>query len=393
MTSHTAEATHASGHDLSEPDLAALNRVLSDTADARGLPNSAFTSDAFYDLEREQLFSRTWFCIGFASDIPDPGDVSPVWFGDLSILLVRGDDHAVCVFHNVCPHRGMRLVREPAKGKRVLACPYHCWTFDKTGKLLRRPYFLGPDDPDGLPREADPPSLRAIRSAMWSDAIMINLDGRAPEFAEHVRHLDAAAAPYGAVREGPNTDNIDYVIDANWKLIVENFIDSYHVKWIHKELDATTPMTTYRHETVGNISIGRAPAPLSRPGYGGNMPGWPGMSEESTQTLTYLALFPNLLLVFSSDQMTCFHLMPDGPFRTRERIKFYMPHDALSPEFETDRTESVNAYRKLNDEDVWLVEELQQSRRSPAFDGGRFSPHWDRITHHFAKQVAEAVLA
>ena len=187
--------------------------------------------------------------------------------------------------------------------------------------------------------------------------------------------------------------NIDYVSDANWKLIVENFIDSYHVKWIHKELDATTPMTTYRHETVGNISIGRAPAPLSRPGYGGNMPGWPGMSEESTQTLTYLALFPNLLLVFSSDQMTCFHLMPDGPFRTRERIKFYMPHDALSPEFETDRTESVNAYRKLNDEDVWLVEELQQSRRSPAFDGGRFSPHWDRITHHFAKQVAEAVLA
>ena len=393
MTPDTAISVSATRTCLCNADITALKRVLSNTANARGLPNSAFTSDAFYDLERELLFTRTWFCIGFASDIPDPGDVAPVWFGDLSILLVRGDDEAVRVFHNICPHRGMRLVREPAKNKRVIACPYHCWTFDKTGKLLRRPHFMGPGDAEGLPHEADPPALKEIRSAIWGDAIMINIDGKAPDFAEHTRHLDAAAAPYGAVREGHNTDNIDYVIDANWKLIVENFIDSYHVKWVHKALEASTPMATYNHETIGNICVGRAPVAEARAGYGGNMPGWPGLSQEAAGTLTYLALFPNLLLVFSNDRMTCFHLMPDGPGRSRERIKFYMPHDALMPEFETERTECVESYRTLNDEDIWLVEELQQSRRSPAFDGGRFSPHWDRITHHFAKQVAEALLA
>jgi len=378
---------------LPEHDIAALRRVLDGTAEARGLPNTAFTSRAFYDLEREKLFQRTWFCIGFGSDVPEPGDVAPVWFGDLSMVLVRGDDRVVRVFHNVCPHRGMRLVREPAKGKRVLACPYHCWTFDKTGKLLRRPHFMGPDDLEGLPEETDPPALDEVHSAMWCDAVLINIDGNAPDFEDYINPFAAVAAPYGDVEQGINTDNLDYTLESNWKLIAENFIDSYHVKWAHKALNDATPMTSYTHEVGGNLCIGRAPVAQNSAGWGGTLPRWDNLTNEGAGTLTYVSLFPNLLVTFTAERYALFHLVPDGPHRTQERLKIYMRPEALDDRHAQARADYIVAYRTLNDEDVGLVEELQQSRRSPAFDGGRFSPHWDRPAHHFAKQVAAAVLA
>ena len=377
---------------LPDQDIAALRRVCNDAADARGLPNSAFTSQTFYDLEREKLFARTWFCIGFGSDVPEPGDVAPVWFGDLSMFLVRGDDHVVRVFHNVCPHRGMRLVREPAKGRRVLACSYHCWTFDKTGKLLRRPHFMGPDDVEGLPDEADPPALNEVRSAMWCDVVLINIDGKAPDFEQYIAPFAELAAPYGDIEEGVNTDNLDYTLDSNWKLIAENFIDSYHVKWAHKALNEATPMINYTHEVRGNLCIGRSPVAQSSAGWGGTLPRWQGLSNEAAGTLTYVCLFPNLLATFTAERYALFHLSPDGPGRTQERLKIYMRPEALEEKHAEARAAYVTAYRALNDEDVGLVEELQKSRRSPAFDGGRFSPHWDRITHHFARQVAQALL-
>src|SRR5262245_44270395 len=106
---------------------------------AFGLPGAAFTSETFHALENERLFPRSWTAAGVASDIPNAGDALPVTVAGLPLVLVRDRDGQVRAFHNMCRHRGMRLVAEPCSGKSVLRCPWHSWTYALDGRLMATP--------------------------------------------------------------------------------------------------------------------------------------------------------------------------------------------------------------------------------------------------------------
>ena len=112
---------------VSDEIVKALGR---DTEFARGLPNEAFTSQAFLDLENQSVFSRSWVFAGPASDLPDRGDVKPVEVAGRSLFMARGQDDEIRVFQNVCPHRGTRLVTEEMRRTSVLTCPYHLSVLD-----------------------------------------------------------------------------------------------------------------------------------------------------------------------------------------------------------------------------------------------------------------------
>ena len=370
----------------------AVQSLLSnDTANARGLPGHAFTSPEFFEQEQHRLFRSTWTCVGFAQDVPDVGDIAPLTFAGLPLFLLRDKNHQVRVFHNVCPHRGMRVAPKAAKGQKSIQCPYHCWTYDFDGKLIRRLYFGGPEDRGDVCANAELPSLKEVRSARWLDAVFVNIDGNAPPFTDYAADFLAVAALYGDMSAAEPCGRLDYEIAANWKLVTENFVDSYHVHWVHPDLQSSTPMTSYTHEHRGNVCIGRAPIRNENPGYGlSTLPSWTGIDAETENVLTYIVLFPNLLLTFTSTRYSLFHLNPLSPDRTSERINLYMPN-ATDPALESDRQGFLRAYAELNEEDIWIVEDLQTSRHSPAFDGGRFSPHWDTLSHHFARLVANAL--
>ncbi len=102
-----------------------LDGVDCSLAEARGIGNEAYTDNAFLALERQRLLSPTWTCIGIGSDLPEPGDVKPVDLVGLPLLMVRAENGELRVFHNVCSHRGVRLVEESGQVKRVIVCPYH----------------------------------------------------------------------------------------------------------------------------------------------------------------------------------------------------------------------------------------------------------------------------
>ncbi|MBT7646694.1 MAG: Rieske (2Fe-2S) protein, partial [Rhodospirillaceae bacterium] len=98
-----------------------------DITEARGLPNEAFTSDAYFAMEQKRLFARTWVFAGLASELPNAGDVRPVEVAGRPVILTRGNDGKIRVFQNVCPHRGARLVIENLDGNAMMTCPYHAW--------------------------------------------------------------------------------------------------------------------------------------------------------------------------------------------------------------------------------------------------------------------------
>ena len=121
------------------PTSSALSAVLGPIAEASGLPNGVYTSDEFFERERDTLFAATWACVGRGTDAPKPGDVCPVDLMGIPLVLVRDDDRKLRVFHNVCSHRGNRLVVEPCRVTGVIRCAYHSWTYKLDGKL--KPLF------------------------------------------------------------------------------------------------------------------------------------------------------------------------------------------------------------------------------------------------------------
>src|SRR5579872_223920 len=109
---------------LGDDAIAALRRPL---AEARGLPGRTFTDPGFFRLAEEALFARSWTGVAFAQDMPEPGDALPLTYCGLPVVLVRGHDRRVRAFHNVCRHRGTKVVRAPMKGAGALRCLYHSW--------------------------------------------------------------------------------------------------------------------------------------------------------------------------------------------------------------------------------------------------------------------------
>ena len=152
---------------VSDEIVKALGR---ETEFARGLPNEAFTSQAFLDLENRYVFSRSWVFAGPASDVADRGDVKPVDVAGRPLFMVRGRDDEIRVFQNVCPHRGTRLVTEEMRRTSVLTCPYHAWSYGLDGALVARPHYHGPDKHDrGNNGGNDRVCLFEVRSATWHD--------------------------------------------------------------------------------------------------------------------------------------------------------------------------------------------------------------------------------
>ena len=148
---------------------------------ARGLPSTAYTSEAFSALENERIFPDSWVLAGFAHELDRAGDASPVTVAGKPVLLVRDARGQIRAFHNVCRHRCLKLVDKPGNVGKAIRCPYHSWTYGLEGDLRLTPYFGGRDPratPPGFDRRAH--GLAPVRSATWHDWIFVNLSGAAP---------------------------------------------------------------------------------------------------------------------------------------------------------------------------------------------------------------------
>ena len=355
-----------------------------ETRAASGLPNVAYTSEEFLELETKLLFARSWMCASFGHDIPDPGDAIPVTAAGVPVILMRGGDGRVRAFHNVCPHRGTQLLAEPCRGAAALTCPAHGWSYDLSGQVVGKPNFEGPHQHSS---ERDV-CLFPVRSAQWFDVIFVNIDGRAPELADYMAPFTARLEGYdfSTLRYG---GTVTYDLASNWKLVHENFIEPYHAVQVHPRLEAWTPATAHRFSHDGVCFINGVSFDAGEEGRGsGTLPMMPNLSDELCHRGTYLHLFPSINLNVWPDHVAVFQLTPLAPDQTVERIEIYFVGDAAdAPDYADAREDTFAMWRELNDEDVDIVERQQKGRDAPAYDGGRLSPYWDTVTHHFARLV------
>ncbi len=376
-----------------------LEAVLRPTSQANGLPNEAYVSAQFADYEREHLLGRTWACIGFASDVPEPGDAKPVDWQGLPLLMLRDSADTLRVFHNVCSHRGQLLVSKPCRVKGGVRCPYHSWTYGLDGALRGTPHVGGPGVHESPEFDRGAHGLKPVRMAEWLDLVFVNLSGEAPGLERYLAPVLERWQPLwgeggvAELRTAADHGRIELEVRANWKLAVENYCESYHLPWVHPGLN-----TYSRLEDHYNI-VGEAPyAGQGSHAYryaehaGIALPRFAQWPQDRVETAEYIALFPNVLLGLQVDHAYAIVLHPVGHDRTLERVQlYYVGDDAVGPGYETSRRKLVEGWREVFVEDVWAVEGLQRGRHSPAFTGGVFSPAMDTPTHRFHRWVAEAL--
>ncbi len=232
-----------------------LDAALAPIEGTRCLPASAYTAERVLDLERRTLFSNRWICIGLVDDVPEPGDATPLEVAGKSVFMTRDMAGVVHVFHNYCRHRGMKILTEAVRGRSRFTCPYHAWTYALDGRLVRAPHFDGPGRQDAKPVDG----LARVRGAVWHRLVFVNLSGDAPEFSSYIAPLERRWARYDlrALRHG---ESRRYDIGANWKLAVENFIDYYHLPYVHKALNRYSPMEDHYPIQEGGRFFGQGNA-------------------------------------------------------------------------------------------------------------------------------------
>ena len=365
-------------------------RIKGPTAHARGLPNVYYLSDHVLEHERRRLFFKTWCLAGRVSELPVIGAAVPIEVAGQPLIMIRVAEQQVSVFHNVCPHRGARLVSDYCELGASLVCPYHAWTYALDGQLKSRPHFGGPGVHDTTGGDSGGTiSLAEVRSRTWFDWVFVDLSGLAPDFDQHLQPVLRRLSDF-PLDQFDYYDSLRCEFAANWKLVAENYFDVYHVFRVHPDLNRMYGGPRTSNHIDGILLYNEYFA--STQDRGGGLPEPDGLPESWSRRVLFGNLFPNLGISVYPSSVYLVEFVPLAPDRTAMQMHFYFARDAVgNAATEQGRASVLAWWRELNGEDEQVCELLQLGRQSSAYPGGRLAPHWDRATQHFARLIAEAL--
>ncbi len=193
---------------------------------ARAMPKSVYTSPEFLAAEMRHIFAKEWYCVGRASTLPNAGDYIAFELAGQPLMVMRGADGVLRCQSNVCLHR-MSTLLEGRGNRRMITCPYHGWTYEADGRLRGAPAMAGNA---GFCKEDY--RLPQARCEVWLGWIMVSLNPDAPPVATHFAEAEALIRPYD-LENYTEWFNESFVWNTNWKVLAENFMESYHLPVCH----------------------------------------------------------------------------------------------------------------------------------------------------------------
>jgi Rieske 2Fe-2S family protein len=363
-------------------DLAATCRPL---AEARTLPRRVYTDAGVFAIESRALFGRMWLAVGREEDLPETGSYLTHAIGDERILVLRGDDGALRAFFNVCRHRGARLVEEPSGRLRgALSCPYHAWTYALDGRLLRAPRAEAGFRPEDF-------ALAQARLETLGGFVFVNLDPDAPALAVALGDLpDLSRYRLAGLRRART---IDYEVEANWKVVAENYSECYHCPGVHPQLNRISDLTSGFAQSGAGYNGGpmqlRAGFTTMSMSGATALPLIPGLSEADHRLVHYYLVYPNLMLGLHPQYVLTHQAWPLAPDRTRVVCQWLFPPESIgAPGF--DPADMVEFWDLTNRQDWALCERVQRGAASAGYRPGPYHPA-ERCVHAFDKWYAEAI--
>ena len=381
---------------------AKLDVVSKPIAQSHGLPNECYTSQEYTKIERKKLFEDKWIVVGVASSVPNKGDAKPFNLLDLPIIILRDKNNKIRVFHNVCSHRGYKILQKPCNIKNTIRCPYHSWAYNTDGKLMATPHIGGMNKHSAKDFSKSTSGLKEIRSTVWLDLIMINISNNEISFNKYIKPLSDRWKKFWPEKDRKlicHSNDYGYFqlkAKCNWKFAIENYCESYHLPWVHPGLNSYSKIEDHYHiQGLPNRFAGQGTT-VYNPRLKGKekfpcFPNWPKKNEHIAE---YVALFPNVMLGIHKDHYYAFWLEPVNHTYTIEHMEIYYVGDkaANSKKFKSLRKQNYKLWKSVQSEDVHIIEGMQEGRNSPSYNGGNFSPVMDNPTHHFHKWVATNVV-
>ena len=379
-------------------DIEKLNNVDQTIEVANGLPNECYINNDYLAHEREKVFYNKWTVIGVASSIPYPGDAKPHNLLGIPLILLRDKDMKIRVFHNVCSHRGFKLLDKPCNLKNVIRCPYHSWSYDFRGKLIATPHIGGLNNHVSKNFDKTKSNLKEVKTKVWMDIIFVNINSNEIEFDEYIKPLENRwqkfinKKDYKSLVHSNDYGYFSLDVNCNWKFAIENYCESYHLPWVHPGLNSYSKIDDHYHiQGLPNRFAGQG-TKVYNPKFKGKekfpcFPNWPKNKEHIAE---YVALFPNVMLGIHKDHFYAYWLEPVDHKYTKEHMEIYYVGEkaANSNKFKSLRKQNYKLWKEIQTEDLNIIEGMQEGRNSPSYNGGNFSPIMDNPTHHFHKWVA-----
>jgi choline monooxygenase len=357
-----------------------IARTLQPTNRARHLPGFVYSSPEIFQAEKELIFMKDWLCLGRVEEIERPGDYMAFRIMGEPVLVCRAQDKRINAFANVCRHRGVELAQGRGNVKEFM-CPYHGWLYDLEGKLVGAPYMK---EVEGF--DIRQCRLKPVRSAVWHGWVFITFDDGAVPFESYIGDFEREFA-FLRQEECCLADRYEVQFECNWKLLVENFLDWYHVGTLHI---GTIGRFVERMEV--DMTLAGKGAVFFAYDAGPQTPGgellfgkMPWLSDKPDRFSITGLLSPNFNFFARAENVRPFFVWPLTPDRCRLSILTLFPKQYFDhPKF----AENVALYRKqlikTTEEDRSMVESLQNAMKAKNYEPGPMSK-LERGVHHFIK--------
>ncbi|HWC16001.1 MAG TPA: aromatic ring-hydroxylating dioxygenase subunit alpha [Terriglobales bacterium] len=344
--------------------------------DSWTLPAEVYLDAALLDREKQDLLGKTWQIVGRRDQVANSGDYFTAQLVGEPLLIVRGSDGVLRGFYNVCRHRA----GPPAEGcgsRKVFRCGYHGWTYSLDGRLLNAPEMDGTANFDHSQF-----GLQPVPIGEWGAWVFVNLDERAQGLISSLRQLSQQTEKYELAKL-KLAERRDYVMNCNWKVYVDNYLEGYHLPSVHPSLNRELDYGQYVTETFEFHS--RQASPIRGP------ENEKDVQRRYTQAVgdeeaEYFWIFPNWMLNCYPDNVSLNIVLPLGVERCVAIFEWYFPENVLGTEAPT---QTIRFSDEIQLEDGHICEVVHQNLKSRSYTRGRFSARQEKGVHHFHRLYAK----
>jgi choline monooxygenase len=332
---------------------------------AETIPSQWYIDPAFHETDNRYIHSTTWQHVGHNSQVQQPGDYLLGMAAGNPILVVRGKDNILRAFFNVCRHRGGPLAIEEHGNCSILQCKYHGWTYLLDGSLRGTPKF----DRTELFDKKDF-GLVPVHVDSWEGLLFVNLSKKREPLSSIMKGIPQRIVPH-SLHTKKLYKRVHYDVNCNWKVYVDNYLEGYHLPFVHPELCNLLDYQKYVTETYEHYSLQYSP-------FTGNDNVYTSGDGEAY----YYFVFPNFMMNILPGRLQTNLVLPLAHNKCRVVFDYY--YEDIASQDAIKRIEDDILYSdKVQHEDIEICELVQRGLQSVAYDKGRFSPEMEEGVYHF----------
>lgn len=335
------------------------------------IPSKWYYENEFLDQEKREIFLKEWQLVGSHSQIKNPGDVLVAEIANNPIIVSRQKDNTLKGFYNVCQHRGGPLAYENCSLSK-LQCKYHGWVYDLNGNLKSARGFKKSE------LKVEDYDLTPVNIAEWMGQVFVNLSSNPVDLGSQIDEIKTLVSPIDFSNYAFKFRE-SYEINCNWKVYMDNFLEGFHIPFVHPELNKVIDYKSYKTEIYDRFSLQWCPLDSELSPYGKSQ------TPEENKAF-YFTIFPNIILNIAPGRLQTNIVEPKGSKSCVVHFDYHFDN----PE-ETNIEQDAEFSEIVQQEDILICESVQKGLESNGYDQGKFSPLHEQGVLHFQSLIRNSL--